>query len=124
MVDAPMNTLVPKYSDGSFCTRPLVWAASFLTLPLAPMLTSAFHSRSPTQYEPHSTTAYRRPGNLSNFPDSSSCQRMRCVQNGTSSTNWAMFSLYESQSPSPEWVCTTSPASAQASQNGSYTAWP
>ena len=88
-----MNTLVPMYSDGSRWISPLVREFSFFTLALAPKVVSAFHSRSPSQYEPHSTTTYLRPGNRSNLPDSSSCHSVRWVQNGTSSTNWARLSL-------------------------------
>ena len=87
-----MKTLSPKYSDGSREMRPFIREPIFLTLKLAPKFTSAFHSRSPTQNEPHSTTAYLRFGYLSNFPENRSCQRIRWVQNGTSEMYMATFS--------------------------------
>src|SRR5204863_2544837 len=105
-----MNTLVPTYSDGSFLMRPLVRELSFLTFGLAPNVVSAFHSRSPSHHEPASVTTNFKLGCRSNAPDSSNCHNGRCVQNGTSMTNCARFSLYAGQSPSPECVCTTRPA--------------
>ena len=57
MVEAPMKTLLPKYSDGRREMRPFMRVPIFLTFQLAPKLTSVFQSRSPIQYEPHSTTA-------------------------------------------------------------------
>ena len=63
-----MNTLVPKYSDGSFDSRPFIRDDIFLTFLAPPKLVSPFISRSPTHQEPASTTAYFRPGNFSNFP--------------------------------------------------------
>ena len=49
MVEAPMNTFSPKYSDGRREMSPFIREPIFLTLKLAPKLTSAFQSRSPTQ---------------------------------------------------------------------------
>src|SRR5688572_10866033 len=115
-----MKTLVPKYSDGSRWIVPFVCDDIFLTFQFVPPnTTSVLKRRSPTHHDPHSTGAYLSPGNWSNLPASSSCHSVRCVQNATSSMNWAMLSLYESMSASPEWVCTTRPASAQAAHTGS-----
>src|SRR6478736_6312471 len=111
MADAPMNTLVPTYSDGSRSMRFFVWEDIFLTFQFwPPNITSVLNRRSPSHHEPHSTGAYLRAGKRSNLPDRSSCHSVRCVQNATSSMNCAMFSLYDGVSASPEWVCTTSPA--------------
>src|SRR5262245_6612202 len=115
-----MKTFVPKYSDGSRWIVPFVRDDIFLTFQLVPPnTTSVLNSRSATHQDPHSTGAYLRPGNWSNFPARRSCQRARWVQNATSSMNWAMLSLYDSMSASPECVWTTSPASAQAAHTGS-----
>ncbi len=86
--------------SGATYRRGYSWALSihFMTaivvfyLLLAPKLTSVFHSRSPTHHEPHSTTAYFRPGKRSNLPEKSSCHNARWVQNGTSATYMATLS--------------------------------
>ena len=49
MVEAPMKTLSPMYSDGSFLSRPFIREPIFLIFQLAPKLTSLFQSRSPSQ---------------------------------------------------------------------------
>ena len=98
----------------------MVWDDIFLTFQFwPPNITSVLNRRSPTHHDPHSTGAYLRFGNWSNFPASNSCQSVRCVQNATSSMYCAMFSLYDSVSASPECVCTTSPAAAHAAHTGS-----
>ena len=94
MADAPMNTLVPKYSDGRRSSRPFVCDDIFFTFQFVPPnITSVLNRRSPTHHDPHSTGANFRFGKVSNLPDSSSCHSGRWVQNATSSMYCAMFSL-------------------------------
>jgi hypothetical protein len=56
MADAPTNTLVPKYSDGSRWIVPFVREDIFFTFQFVPPnITSVLNSRSPTHQDPHST---------------------------------------------------------------------